>query len=113
MMANGAEEMHMAGPMRRGGARFTGGMRSSGPYDRRGQGQRVGSAPMMMGSAGNPMGMGMGMPRRGGFGVGGGKWGDGAGAQAMGPKEAVQGRTLKKYDDLDAVDGGAGGELNY
>ena len=73
---------------------------------------------MMMGSAGNPMGMGM---RRGGGFQGGGKWGDGAGAQAMGPKEAVQGRTLKRYDDLDAVDGGASGgagggpapELNY
>ena len=118
-MMNGADGMelhHTAGPMRRGRGGFAGGMRSAGPYDRRQQGQRFGNGPMMMGSAGNPMGM-----RRGGFG-GGGKWGDGAGAQAMGPKEAVQGRVLKRYDDLDAVDGGAtgaaggaggGAELNY
>lgn len=56
---------------------------------------------------GNPMN------RRGGFGGGAGKWGDGAGAQTVGPQEAVQGRTIKKYDDLDAVEGGGSGELNY
>ncbi len=59
------------------------------------------------------MGNGNPMNRRGGsFGGGAGKWGDG-GAQTVGPREAVQGRTIKKYDDLDAVEGGAGGELNY
>lgn len=48
--------------------------------------------------------------------VGGGRWGDGAAGGAggaVGPREAVQGRSLKSYEDLDAVAGGAGGELNY
>ncbi|ODH45161.1 hypothetical protein ACO22_00367 [Paracoccidioides brasiliensis] len=51
----------------------------------------------------------------GGFAPGSGRWGDGAGgsAQAMGPKEAVQGRSLKSYEDLDAVGGAGSGELNY
>lgn len=56
----------------------------------------------------------------------GGKWGDGAGGgmNAMGPREAVQGRQIKSYEDLDAQpsgggsgrpNGGAGGdaELDY
>jgi hypothetical protein len=47
------------------------------------------------------------------IGGGGGKWGDGAGGQTVGPREAVQGRSLKSYEDLDAVGGAAGGELNY
>ena len=50
--------------------------------------------------------------RRGGPTGGAGKWGDG-GAQTVGPREAVQGRTIKKYDDLDAAEGGGGAELNY
>ena len=107
-MTNGtSDEPHVAGPMRRGGGRFAGGMRSNGPYDRRQPG-RFGNPAGMMGT-GNPMPMG----RRGGY-SGGGKWGDGAGAQSMGPKEAVQGRMIKKYDDLDAtVEGGGASELNY
>jgi len=45
---------------------------------------------------------------------GGGRWGDGAaGGAAVGPREAVQGRSLKSYEDLDAVAGGGNGELNY
>ncbi|KAL9633767.1 MAG: hypothetical protein Q9164_004506 [Protoblastenia rupestris] len=109
IMSNG-DDSHQAGPMRRGGGRF-GVMRQTGPYDRR-QPPRFNSDgrlnPMTMTTIGNTM-----MNRRGGFGGGAGKWGDGVGAQTMGPKEAVQGRTLKKYDDLDAVEGGGGGELNY
>ena len=54
------------------------------------------------------------MGRGGGGGGGGaGKWGDGVGAQTVGPREAVQGRSLKSYEDLDAVGGVVGGELNY
>merc|ERR1712093_972474 len=50
---------------------------------------------------------------RGGM-TGGGRWGDGAaGGAAVGPREAVQGRSLKSYEDLDAVAGGGSGELNY
>lgn len=43
-----------------------------------------------------------------------GRWGDGAGGgAAVGPREAIQGRTIKSYDDLDQAGNGAGGELNY
>ena len=31
----------------------------------------------------------------------------------MGPREAVQGRSIKSYEDLDAVGGGGGSELDY
>jgi len=97
--ANG-DEAHRTGPMRRGAARFN---TRQGPYDR---GQRFNNDGRL-----TPMGNGNSMNRRGGFG-GAGKWGDG-GAQTVGPREAVQGRTIKKYDDLDAVEGGGAGELNY
>ena len=104
------DEPHQAGPIRRGGGRF-GNPRPAGPYDRRQPPRFNGDGrvnPLMLGNGSNPL-----VSRRGGFGGGAGKWGDGAGAQTVGPKEAVQGRTLKKYDDLDAVEGGVGGELNY
>lgn len=39
--------------------------------------------------------------------------GAGGGAQALPPREAVQGRSLKSYKDLDAVGGDGSGELNY
>jgi hypothetical protein len=39
--------------------------------------------------------------------------GAGGGPQAMPPREAVQGRSLKSYEDLDAVGGSGSGELNY
>lgn len=35
------------------------------------------------------------------------------GAGAVGPPEAVQGRSLRSYEDLDAVGGAGSGELNY
>jgi hypothetical protein len=51
--------------------------------------------------------------RRGGM-AGGGRWGDGAaGIAAVGPPQAVQGRSIKSYEDLDAVAGAGSGELNY
>ena len=104
-MAAPGDELHQTGPMRRGGGRFN---NRQGPYDRSRQPPRFNDgrlAPMM--GNGNPMG-----GRRGGGLGGAGKWGDG-GALTVGPREAVQGRTLKKYDDLDAVEGGGAGELNY
>jgi hypothetical protein len=113
MMDGGGEGMHSVGPMRRGGGRFQ--QRQPGPYDRRGPrygGQNNGRLSPSNRSGGGGMGMGMGMGR-GGFGGGPGRWGDGAGAQTVGPKEAVQGRSLKSYEDLDAVGGGGGAELNY
>ena len=35
------------------------------------------------------------------------------GAAAMGPREAVQGRSLKSYEDLDAAGGSGTGDLDY
>ncbi|KAF8856785.1 hypothetical protein BDZ45DRAFT_691491 [Acephala macrosclerotiorum] len=88
------------GPIRRGGRQFGNNARS-GPYDRRPR-QETGRLSPPPGS------------RRGGMTSGNGRWGDGAaGGAAVGPREAVQGRSLKSYEDLDAVAGGGSGELNY
>ncbi len=91
--------------MRRGGGRFNTVPRP-GPYDRRLQ-PRNGRL--------TPPRNGIGIERviRSGNSGGASKWGDGAGAQTVGPREAVQGRSLKSYEDLDAVGASAGGELNY
>ncbi|KAI0380019.1 hypothetical protein F5Y04DRAFT_258123 [Hypomontagnella monticulosa] len=86
------------GPIRRGGANSARFQNRTGPYDRRQQQGR-------WGQDGQGAGRGRG---------GGGRWGDGAaGGAAVGPREAVQGRSLKSYEDLDHVAGGGGGELNY
>jgi hypothetical protein len=82
-----------------GGGRF---QNRAGPYDRR-------QNPRWDGATGNGM-----MGGRGRIAAPGGRWGDGAaGGAAMGPREAVQGRTIKSYEDLDQAAGGPGGELNY
>ncbi|KXJ95887.1 hypothetical protein Micbo1qcDRAFT_29555 [Microdochium bolleyi] len=89
------------GPIRRGGGGAAAGRHQnrSGPYDRR-QGQQG-----RYGVDGVGAGRGRG---------GAGRWGDGAaGGAAVGPREAVQGRSLKSYEDLDHVAGGGSGELNY
>lgn len=100
--------MHQAGPMRRGGGRFN---QRQGPYDRRqNQNPRYGGMP---GGRLTPPRNGVRAGNMMTMGGGGGKWGDGAGAQTVGPREAVQGRQLKSYEDLDAVGGSGGGELNY
>ena len=101
---NGDESaLHQTGPMRRGGGRFN---QRSGPYDRRQPrtGGPSGRLTPPRGLPAIPMG-GMRPSSR--------QWGDGAGAAAVGPQEAVQGRSLKSYQDLDAVGGSQGGELNY
>jgi hypothetical protein len=91
------------GQVRRGGA--MGGSRFQnrpGPYDRR-QNPRWGLEGTTNGAMG---GRGRSGPTN--------RWGDGAaGGAAMGPREAVQGRTIKSYEDLDQVSGGGAGELNY
>jgi hypothetical protein len=96
---NGGGDERGGGPIRRGGP--GGGPRfqnRSGPYDRRPQVGR-------WAQDGQGSGRGRGGP---------GRWGDGAaGGAAVGPREAVQGRSLKSYEDLDHVAGGGGGELNY
>jgi len=97
-----------AGPIRRGGAMGVGAAgrynNRSGPYDRR--------PTMRYDPNAGAFGM-MGGGSRGGR-NGAGRWGDGAGGgAAVGPREAIQGRTLKSYEDLDQVSGGGAGELNY
>ena len=95
----GGDERGSTGPIRRGGPGGAGRYQNrSGPYDRRQQQGR-------WGHDGQGAGRGRG---------GAGRWGDGAaGGAAVGPREAVQGRSLKSYEDLDHVAGGGGGELNY
>ncbi|KAI9676531.1 MAG: hypothetical protein M1817_000690 [Caeruleum heppii] len=105
----GGDDRHHPGPNRRGaGGNYRNNART-GPYERRGP--RDGrDMRRNAGGAGGRM-----SPPRAGMGMrgGAGKWGDGAGGAAVGPREAVQGRSLKSYEDLDAVGSGGGGELNY
>lgn len=96
---NTGGDERVGGPIRRNGpagaARFH---NRAGPYDRRQQ-------PGRWNQDGPGAGRGRGGP---------GRWGDGAsGGAAVGPREAVQGRSLKSYEDLDHSPGGGGGELNY
>ena len=119
------------GPIRRGGGGQRYNNTRSGPYDRRPMrwnpdGGITGGLPMHGGSGGRggrsggnmgSLGPGpAGFSAVGGPGAGStsGRWGDGAGGgAAVGPREAIQGRTIKSYDDLDQAGNGAGGELNY
>ncbi|KAK4202254.1 hypothetical protein QBC40DRAFT_169793 [Triangularia verruculosa] len=98
---HGGGDERGGGPVRRGGTQGGNRMQNrSHPYDRRGNRPYGGSE-------------GPGGPQGGrGRGALGNRWGDG-GVAAAGPREAVVGRTLKSYEDLDQVSGGGGGELNY
>jgi hypothetical protein len=93
------------GPIRRGGAMGGGRFQNRpGPYDRR-PNPRFGNMDGAMNGS---------MPSNRGRPGAINRWGDGAaGGAAMGPREAVQGRTIKSYEDLDQVSGGGSGELNY
>jgi uncharacterized C2H2 Zn-finger protein len=107
----GGQDDRGTGPVRRGGAMGAGRYNNRpGPYDRRGGGPN----PRWSGpDGGMPPGVVSGRGGRGGP-AGSSRWGDGAaGGAAMGPREAVQGRTIKSYEDLDQVSGGGSGELNY
>lgn len=92
--AGGADE-RAGGPIRRGAQQRFGNQRA-GPYERRPREQRWAEGRL------SP-------PRERRT----GRWGDGAGPATAGPREAVAGRSLKSYEDLDAVAGAGGGELNY
>lgn len=99
------------GPIRRGGGIGMGGRQPrAGPYDRQQpRQQRWGDNSGRLSPPG-----GMTRPRTGTAAGRGERWGDGAaGAAAVGPREAVQGRSLRSYEDLDAVAGAGGAELNY
>ncbi|KAJ4345749.1 uncharacterized protein N0V89_011884 [Didymosphaeria variabile] len=89
---NFSSDGHQAGPARRGGHRFN---NRSGPYDRQNRdGRNRGNGRLTP-----PPRNGRGGPR---FGEGG-----------PGPMQSTQGRSIKSYDDLDAVGSGGTGELNY
>ncbi|KAL4980918.1 hypothetical protein BDW66DRAFT_146695 [Aspergillus desertorum] len=124
-MAGG--ELHQPGVMRRGGNRYNN--NRSGPYDRRGNRHGTqgvgrmspgrgmlnpGSGGRLPAAAGAPY-IPPGHPAAAFAGPGGfpDAMGSGPSQQAMGPREAVQGRSLKSYEDLDAVGGAGSGELNY
>lgn len=117
--------LHQPGVMRRGGGRHT----RMGPYDRRGHRSGGGNGRLspvrgmshMYGGAGrlppNPTApyIPPGHPAAAMVAAGGfpDAMGAGSAQQGMGPREAVQGRSLKSYEDLDAVGGAGSGELNY
>lgn len=116
---------HGGGPVRRGGGRFG---NRSGPYDRNPRNTSRGFnnvSGLVRGGPMHGMGMNPGYIAQGGGG-GGGKWGDGmgSGVNAIGPREAFQGRSIKSYEDLDAAPAGqtnggrpmggdGGAELDY
>ena len=91
------------GPVRRGGGRFAG--RASAPYDRHPKDSRNARWANNSGRMSPPL-------RRASNGVPA-RFADAAGAAAVGPREAVAGRSLKSYEDLDAVAAGGNGELDY
>ncbi|RAH73874.1 putative arsenite resistance protein Ars2 [Aspergillus aculeatinus CBS 121060] len=119
--------LHQPGVVRRGGGRYN---NRTGPYDRRGnrhgaQAGGIGRLSPIRGMS-NIYGAGGRLPASSGAPyipaghpaaaamLGGGNFPDASGAQqGMGPREAVQGRSLKSYEDLDAVGGAGSGELNY
>jgi hypothetical protein len=88
---------HQAGPMRRGGSRFNS---RTGPYDRRPGDRRN----PRTGENGR-----LSPPSRGGRPGGGARYGEGG----PGPMQSTQGRSIKSYEDLDAVNNGGNSELNY
>ncbi|KAF1995892.1 hypothetical protein P154DRAFT_525991 [Amniculicola lignicola CBS 123094] len=92
------QDGHQAGPNRRGGGRFNS---RTNPYDRQ---QRGGRDPRFNGGGGR-----LTPPPRGGRVAAAGRFGDGG----PGPIQSVQGRSIKSYEDLDAVGSGGNGELNY
>lgn len=105
-VVGGAEDdRHGVGPMRRGpgGNRFN--QRMPGPYDRPNKDSRNG------GRWNNGVGGRLTPPRGGPGRQPPHRFPDGA--AAMGPREAVQGRSLKSYEDLDAAGGSGTGDLDY
>ena len=90
----GHDDRRQGGPNRQGGGRFN---NRTGPYDRQQRGDRRFNG-----------GNGRLTPPRGGQ-RGPMRFGDGG----PGPVQSTQGRSIKSYEDLDAVGNGGNGELNY
>ncbi|CAI7598825.1 unnamed protein product [Penicillium pancosmium] len=114
MVSSDGPGLHHPGAMRRGGN-----IRHNprpGPYDRRRPNGNGRLSPVRMSNmygagryppSGHPAaGMVGNNPFPDAMGAGGGQ-------QPMPPREAVQGRSIKSYEDLDAVGGSGSGELNY
>ncbi|KAF2751020.1 hypothetical protein M011DRAFT_190647 [Sporormia fimetaria CBS 119925] len=85
----GGDDRRQGGPMRHSNSRYGGNSRS-GPYDRQGRDNRRGFNGRLT-------------PPRGG----------GSRYDAPAPMQSMQGRSIKSYEDLDAVDNGNSGELDY
>ncbi|KAF2204195.1 hypothetical protein GQ43DRAFT_438181 [Delitschia confertaspora ATCC 74209] len=94
----GDDDRHQSGPNRRTGSRMN---TRTGPYDRQQRDNRNGRY--------NNSGR-LTPPPRGGRSGGGGRYG---GEGKPGPMESTEGRSIKSYQDLDAVNEGGNGELDY
>lgn len=88
--------------MRSGPGKFN--SRAGGPYDRQ---QNMNRNPRWGGNTGRLT------PPRGGRTSGGVPRFPDAAQATVGPKEATAGRSLKSYEDLDAVGNNAEGQLDY
>jgi hypothetical protein len=97
----GEDERHGSGP-RRTGNRYNN-TRVPGPYDRQSKDGRNARWP----SSGR-----LTPPRGGRPPIGNPRFSEG-GTATLGPREAVQGRALKSYEDLDAAGAGEGAALDY
>lgn len=95
---NAPHDDRQSGPNRRGGRGFNN--NRAGPYDRQGRDNR--RPPNGVSGRLTP-------PPRGGRPGARNSFGDGG----PGPAVSTQGRSIKSYEDLDAVGGGGSGELNY
>lgn len=107
---SGGSENRGPGPIRRGAGRYQNNNRT-GPYDRRPNQNRWDPNAGRL----SPPGNSTKPPHRGSVASSGNRWSDGAapGSTTVGPREATAGRSLKSYEDLDAVAGSGSGELNY
>ncbi|KAF7942616.1 uncharacterized protein EAE97_006070 [Botrytis byssoidea] len=113
----GGSDNRGPGPIRRGAGRYQTNNRT-GPYDRRpnlnhqnrGDPNAGRLSPLTGGDRG-----GRGGAHRFAGANANNRWGDGItpGGTTTGPREATAGRSLKSYEDLDAVAGAGSGELNY
>lgn len=100
--AGGDDDRHGTGP-RRTGQRFNN-SRTAGPYDRQNKDNRT--------ARWNNSGR-LTPPRGGRPPIGNPRFSEG-GTATLGPREAVQGRALKSYEDLDAAGAGNGSSaLDY
>jgi hypothetical protein len=99
---NGEDDRHGAGP-RRTGNRYNNN-RVAGPYDRQ---SKDGRNPRWNNGSGR-----LTPPRGGRPPIGNPRFSEG-GTATLGPREAVQGRALKSYEDLDAAGASNGTALDY